>query len=1568
MNTTLRYLLTVFALPLLITSPSARGHTGHDPIQYQELSDDVMVDISMPGGWSLYNCPQDVDPYITDRLNIHFVQHYETADSIVRTVEYIPQQGLHENRDIHVTINNPSSDIDYYVLEIERNYNQYTDAGTYRFIEAFPPDVVEMSMPTEYIDLYKDGGVGYEPERWTADPAGFIPPFCTADSIYSDTGEFQYAIISLLWGSFHPKPSSYLEAHVLSPQSICVFWNDTLTDNSSYKLEVEQWHDEGNEWVDEVTFTMPPDFAAYCVNDLQPESTYRLTLFPEASSECSDTTFCIAKTLANTDLLETDLLHQLPYAPITGFTQENNLLAYTLVYGWKKNETYYFYDHLLIKQPDGHFSIHELARAQDADAFHVMDLEAHNQSVYVAHSNQDIIKVTLNPDVSVSKENLNLDLQGGYPKQIEDAGDTLYIANKFNSIDPSGSQPALGILDLNTEALSLHTHPNIASGADLLTVGENRVWLAENDLSGSEMSSSIVRLRRDGSLDAPFFGELTTTASRSGIIDLKVNPDTGELVYLSPTYGLHGSYGNDYNSDLQLPDGLTLDDVSCLNFDISGNLIIAENSACMAHTSPSTLETIISDAFMDWQEMILSPGNDFIGLAPVLLVLPQVTVTPQLVIGGLTLYAIGSYLITQSQTIASVDFTAFRTGVKDKTVDKKTAIDFDFDEFRRRYKQIMDQQKTNPGTLPNLDPIAFPKLGDPVVPPDPDPPEEPHYDLVLGKSPVMLAPNRYFHNMFIDSLRMGGYIQPPDKEVFDYKGVVQAYLTWTDYITLNAPRYGIDLSNPEILEHWTHPTDIFKSAFYLYSVFADKIHFLYKEVDIAKVLLHPDDIKPKVPTITEWELAQIEKQEVLWQKLQCYNYGMTLLGRRILVKIGECRACLDYDLLDDIKTYSTSHQFDFSETTSTSGNLVLASTEEERYLTLQTEIGQENDQFELNDLNLSLWNPAEELSFAPHSVSGSQYTFRLPIQEIPDWAEMSTVGQTAQDDTVHSWFYYRLYEGVSLLDSTTYAYEPDAAYFQPSNTMRNTASIVFFGEYLHRLLGEPDGVQRESYTFYIESDAPVNGTINIFYDTFDLTSPLSICRWSPENSDWFPLRTELDSENGLASATIYQDGAYALCNIQGPQFPPPIAWYSFDDSSIADQSGNNLDGWTTDTVTYGKGIVALAAFLDGQNDDGDEAATPDGIYLPDNALFDPANGFSIAFWIKPLTNSGSQLVLQKDTESSSYRIDILNGQLRATVKGLTGEGPIPFSVSSDITASQWSHVAITVQNGSLRLYINGTCVDYDDYIPATLHSNLSTLRLGFSAEREAFQGWIDELLFYDYAISETDVGNILSQGNSILNSVTLYGRLWAYGLMNGYSQSTRLNANGVLPHQSPFATSIPTPESLADSLVDWVWIELLETPDSEPVLQQSAFLSQNGFLCDGYGACGCSLEIQPGSYVVRINHRNHLPLQTASAIELAPGDITFVDFTQNSTGTCPNGMGQLGTGEYAMVPGDINNDGIINTRDYTIWYNQQLASPEGAGYLSGDLNGDGYVDNEDFELWHQTSTGNRTFVLPSQEE
>ncbi len=1527
---------------------------------------DVTFDMSQPGGWSLYN----VDPseatstFYYDDITVYAIQSYEEADSIVQQVneEVMVPAGSHENRSLNFTINNHIDDIDYYVVEIER-YPTIQEAMPSRYIEAFTQDTSEFSMPTTHIDLVYDGFLGYDPEAWSADPEGEIPRFCKADSVFNDDGELQYVTIEYLFGNFRPKPGAYLEAHVLSPQSLCVLWNDTLTDNSAYKLDVDRWNDQTQDWSDEVMFTMPPDFAAYCVNELQAETIYRLSLFPQASSESSDTTFCIVKTLANRDLLDTDVLHQLPYAPLTGFAQEDNILAYTFMYGWKDDETYHFYDYLLIKKPDGGFSVHNLAKTQDSDAFNVMDVAIHQQSIYIAHSNEDIIKISLNGDGSISKQNLNLDFDGGYPKQIEVAGDSLYIANKFNSVDPSGSQPALGILDLKAETLSLHTHPNLATGADLLTVGENRVWLAKNDHMGSDIHSAIVRLRRNGDLEAPFFGELGTVASQSGIIDLKVNPDTGELIYLSPAYGLHGSYGIDYNSDLALPDGMTLNDVSCLAFDVNGNLIIGETSACMTHATPSTLESIVGNAVMSWKAFLAKPQDNFIGLAPVLITLPKISVSPQLVIGGLTLYAIASFLIAQSDAMASVNFIDFQIGVKDKTVDKETATEIDLDEFRRRYTALMEQLKKNPQNIPEPFPIKFPQIGDPIVPGDLTRPDEPFYDFALGKEQAMYGPISR-SKFFVNKLRQGGYINPPTKEVIHMFNCELAQYFWGPYMKEHAHEFGTDYD--EAVETGWTDENLKKTFFYLLAVFCEEIHFLYSLVDLDMVFNHEEKALPQIPTITEWELKSIKNNPYLLSKLNCYDYYAVPALPKLLVKLGECNACLDNDLISDVSSFSTSHDFGFSNGDDTDILPTLLNKSTAQTLYFKTQIASNEDSSAVGNLSVSIWNPSQTQTFEPSTIDGNEYTFYFPVREIPQWGEINIFGQGAPDDTVHSWFYYRLYQGFALRDSAIYTYEPSAAYLKPTAVMRKNASTVFFGEYLHRVLGEPANYKRKSYTYHIEADTPVEGEMNIFYKNLPDSKHLFICRWSSVESRWIPLPTELDPDSSLATAAIYQDGAYALCKLPEPDMPKPIAWYSFDHNLIDDKSGNELHGWIEDDVSFGPGISGRAAYLDGTDDDMDKNQNPDGIHLPADDLFDVGDGFSIAFWIKPTLAGHPELVIQKNHHSSSYHIDLCDGNIRATVKGPIYEEVVFSTVSSDIDINRWTHVAITCENGFLKLYIDGQRVDSEAFIPSNIQSEHSPIRLGYSSEGEPYAGGIDELLFYDYAISALDVQLIIDDTKSIIQECYCRARLWIFGLMNNKSSmSTRLNKNGILPDESPFGHQPINPNAtLIDSLVDWVELEFFESLDKDPILKQSALISRSGFLCDKDGSTTLSIIIPPGSYFVRVNHRNHLPLQTATAVEFSPGSVTNIDFTSNSSGCTPDGMGQLDSGEHAMVPGDINGDGIINSRDYTMWYNQKAASGKGAGYLAGDLDGNGYVDGKDYQLWHQAATGTRTFVPP----
>src|SRR5947209_12494520 len=70
--------------------------------------------------------------------------------------------------------------------------------------------------------------------------------------------------------------------------------------------------------------------------------------------------------------------------------------------------------------------------------------------------------------------------------------------------------------------------------------------------------------------------------------------------------------------------------------------------------------------------------------------------------------------------------------------------------------------------------------------------------------------------------------------------------------------------------------------------------------------------------------------------------------------------------------------------------------------------------------------------------------------------------------------------------------------------------------------------------------------------------------------------------------------------------------------------------------------------------------------------------------------------------------------------------------------------------------------------------------------------------------------------------------------------------------------------------------------------------------------------------------------------------------TPPSQATVQRGAGRVG--QSPTVLGDINNDGIVDIRDYGIWRQQFGAT--GCGNAA-DLNGDCIVDIRDYAIWRQ---------------
>ncbi len=99
-----------------------------------------------------------------------------------------------------------------------------------------------------------------------------------------------------------------------------------------------------------------------------------------------------------------------------------------------------------------------------------------------------------------------------------------------------------------------------------------------------------------------------------------------------------------------------------------------------------------------------------------------------------------------------------------------------------------------------------------------------------------------------------------------------------------------------------------------------------------------------------------------------------------------------------------------------------------------------------------------------------------------------------------------------------------------------------------------------------------------------------------------------------------------------------------------------------------------------------------------------------------------------------------------------------------------------------------------------------------------------------------------------------------------------------------------------------------------------------------------------GSYYITIRHRNSLETTTAVPVSFASGTIS------QSYGLPANVFGgnmALSTdGHYLIFGGDVNQDGVIDTRDYIGVDNDSFNFA--SGYIVTDVNGDGVIDTRDF--------------------
>lgn len=104
--------------------------------------------------------------------------------------------------------------------------------------------------------------------------------------------------------------------------------------------------------------------------------------------------------------------------------------------------------------------------------------------------------------------------------------------------------------------------------------------------------------------------------------------------------------------------------------------------------------------------------------------------------------------------------------------------------------------------------------------------------------------------------------------------------------------------------------------------------------------------------------------------------------------------------------------------------------------------------------------------------------------------------------------------------------------------------------------------------------------------------------------------------------------------------------------------------------------------------------------------------------------------------------------------------------------------------------------------------------------------------------------------------------------------------------------------------------------------------------------------IVSGSYLITINHKNHLPIISSEPHSIGPAALLY-DFTSSPATAMGEAQLKEMNGKYCMFSGDFDNNGAINNLDYNLW---KTNSSKLNIYLPADADGNGIINSLDYNL------------------
>jgi len=224
-----------------------------------------------------------------------------------------------------------------------------------------------------------------------------------------------------------------------------------------------------------------------------------------------------------------------------------------------------------------------------------------------------------------------------------------------------------------------------------------------------------------------------------------------------------------------------------------------------------------------------------------------------------------------------------------------------------------------------------------------------------------------------------------------------------------------------------------------------------------------------------------------------------------------------------------------------------------------------------------------------------------------------------------------------------------------------------------------------------------------------------------------------------------------------------IASYLFNGNSIDESgNGNHATGYNGPTLTTDRfGNPNSAYLFDGTND---------YMSIPHSDVFN-ANSISISSWVYPISTPSpyNGFINKKDSTSNlstikSFGTAANSQMIRVSTKFSDGTQYEP-SIATGLTLNQWNHVVYIIDNGTLKVYLNGNLVLNDNtYSGYTLSTNTAPLTIGVTYwfpsatfNKYYWNGKIDDINIYDSALTDCQVAALYNENSGLIASYPFNG-------------------------------------------------------------------------------------------------------------------------------------------------------------------------------------------------------------------